>query len=312
MDLQIRAARNADFPEIIKLLQLCFDEAAPGFFAAQTEHDSTFRLRHARVAVLDGRVAGYVRIFARRMRVAGAVVRVGGIGSVATHPDAQHRGIATALLEDAIAQMQRGQMAVSFLFTGIPGFYERLGYRIARQPVITVARQALRELASSSVETRRFDPGADLRSVLAIHRQATAEANGAIFRTRRTWSDALYWLEGHECRVAIDAGGGIAGYVRARCRPYGHQILEAECREGDVLALPALLRDLSARACACDVVVASVPGSHPVAALLRAMPGARETTDVQHPMMVRMLSDDPRVAAAFDHEEMYFWNSDRI
>jgi hypothetical protein len=42
------------------------------------------------------------------------------------------------------------------------------------------------------------------------------------------------------------------------------------------------------------------------------MPGARETTDVVHPMMVRMLSDDPRVAAAFDHEEMYFWNSDRI
>lgn len=312
MDLRLRAARTVDFPEIIGLLQLCFDEAAPGFFAAQTEHDSTFRLRHARVAQIDGRVAGYVRIFARRMRAANDIIAAGGIGSVATHPDAQHRGVATALLEDAIAQMQRERMAVSFLFTGIPGFYERVGYRIVSQPEITVARRQLGTLPSAGYTIRPLDREPDLPAALAIYRRATAHATGAVVRTTRTWMDALHWLEGHACRVAVDTEGRIAGYIRARCRPFGHQILEAECRAGDALALPALLRDMSTEPCACEAVVASVSSAHPLATLLRRLPGAHETTDVQHPMMVRVLSDDRRIAAAFGDDEMYFWNSDRI
>ena len=208
--------------------------------------------------------------------------------------------------------MRRERMEVSFLFTGIPGFYERFGYRIVRQPEITVGRQALRELTSPDIEIRLFRPATDLRSALAIHRQATADATGAILRTSRTWCDALHWLEGHDCRVAMDADGRIAAYIRSRCRPFGHQILEAECHAADAPALRALLCDLARHACACDVVVASVPITHPLADLLRAMPGARQTTDVEHPMMVRVLSDDPSVAAAFAREDMYFWNSDRI
>ncbi len=312
MNLRLRAARKSDFPEIIDLLQICFDEAAPGFFAAQTAHDSTFRLRHARVAELDGRIAGYVRIFARRMRVGGAIVAAGGIGSVATHPDAQHRGIATALLGDAIAQMQRERMAVSFLFTGIPGFYERIGYRIVRQPEITVPRRQLSTLPSAGYTIRPFERESDVPAALAMHRQATSRVTGAIVRTSRTWTDALHWLEGHESRMVVDGAGGMAGYIRARCRPFGHQILEAECRAGDTIALSALLRDLGTTSCACERVVASVPSIHALATLLRSLPGAHDTTDVQHPMMVRVLSADRRIAAGFDDNAPYFWNSDRI
>jgi hypothetical protein len=41
MNVTNRAARRAELPEICDLLEAAFDEAAPRFFAAQTEHDST-------------------------------------------------------------------------------------------------------------------------------------------------------------------------------------------------------------------------------------------------------------------------------
>src|SRR5439155_25069604 len=77
MTFHVRAARRAELPEICELLALAFDEAAPGMFVAQTQCDSTFRLRHARVAVSVGRVVGYVRIFARTMLVRGTPVAAG-------------------------------------------------------------------------------------------------------------------------------------------------------------------------------------------------------------------------------------------
>lgn len=310
MDLICRAGRRSDFPEIIALLERCFDEAAPGFFAAQTEHDSTFRLRHARVAVVGGRIAGYVRIFARRMGVASLAVEAGGIGSVATRPDLQGRGIATALLADAVARMRDERMDVSFLFTGIPGFYERLGYRIVRQPEISVPRAAVR-LDARSQYAVRASTTSDLSRALAIYRVATGDATGAIIRTPRTWTDAQQWLDERPALVAT-RGGVVVAYIRSRCRDFGHQILEAECVRDHADALPALLAAVAQTTCACDALLATVPTTHQFAALLRRLPEARETTDVRHPMMLRLLTDDPAITTAFAGAPLYFWNSDRI
>ncbi|MBF6599693.1 MAG: GNAT family N-acetyltransferase [Dehalococcoidia bacterium] len=310
MDLICRAARRSDFAEIITLLERCFDEAAPGFFAAQTGHDSTFRLRHARVAVIDGRIAGYVRIFARRMVVAGLAVVAGGIGSVATRPDLQGRGIATALLEDAVARMRQERMEVSFLFTGIPAFYERLGYQILRQPEITLPRATARSGGASLYAVRPAAAG-DLPRLLAIYRMATGDATGAIIRTPRGWTDAQHWLDERPALVAT-RGGVVVAYIRSRCRDFGHQILEAECAPDHADALSALVRAVAQETCSCDALVASVPTTHRLASLLRRLPEARETTDVRHPMMLRLLIDDPDITTAFARATIYFWNSDRI
>ena len=251
------------------------------------------------------------------MRAGGATIGAGGIGSVATHPNAQHRGIATALLEDAIGQMRREGMGVSFLFTGIPGFYERVGYRTVLQPEITVTRAAARGIVTPSssqtpVRVRRLDIAVDLPATLRIYTNATASACGAIVRTRRTWTDALHWLDESNSWIALDDGGRAIAYVRSRCRPFAHQILEAESAPDGRDAFGPLLAAIGANPCACESLVASVSATHPLARLLRTIPGARETTAVEHPMMLRMLSDEPAVASAFEGQPMYFWNSDRI
>jgi len=118
--MRIRAVRRDELPAVYDLLEQAFPEATRSLFVEQTERDSTFRLRHGRVAIIDGEIAGYVRIFARTMLVRGVPAAAGGIGSVATRSDARDGGIATALMLDAIEQMRREGMVVSFLFTGIP------------------------------------------------------------------------------------------------------------------------------------------------------------------------------------------------
>ena len=77
MDPTPRAARRDDLPAIYDLLETAFPEAPRELFVNQTGADSTFRLRHARVAIDDGRVVAYVRIFAREMRKVEATFRSG-------------------------------------------------------------------------------------------------------------------------------------------------------------------------------------------------------------------------------------------
>lgn len=310
----IRAAHRLELPAVYDLLEQAFPEAPRALFVAQTDHDSTFLLRHGRVAIADGRIAGYVRIFARTMLVRGVPTAAGGIGSVATHPDARGGGIATALMRDAITQMRREGMAVSFLFTGIAGFYERLGYRLVREPYFEAAARD----AAATPHTGLYDVRAmterDVPRLLAIYRRSIAGGTGAIARTARTWRDAAHWLveDGGGCFVAERNGVPVA-YLRSRCRTYGHQILEAEYLPGHEGAIAALLAATGQRAAAHgEQIVALAPDDHPLATTLRTLPTTRETTDVRFPMMLLQLVNDPSIYAALHEDPLHFWNSERI
>ena len=309
----IRAALRSELHQVYELLALVFadKEGTPLRFPAQTERDSTFRLRHARVAVVDGRVVGYVRIFARTMLIAGPSVPTGGIGSVATHPAARSHGIATALLEDAIAEMRRAQMAASFLFTGIPGFYERVGYRIVHEPQFTAEPRDVAGLGHIGVWDVRPLTDSDVPGVLAIHHRAIAGSTGALVRTARTWRDAQAWLDEDDggCLVA-EREGTVAGYIRSRCRSYGHAVLEAECMTGAEGAILALLSAVGRRAVEHgERIIALAPDAHPLATALRSLPSTIETMDVEHPMMALAL--DVR-GEPLQSEPLRWWNTDRI
>lgn len=310
----IRSVRKADLPAVYDLLELAFPEAPRTLFVAQTDGDSTFRLRHGRVAIVDGCIAAYVRIFARTMLVRGVPVAAGGIGSVATREDARGGGIATALMRDAIEQMQREGMAVSFLFTGIAGFYERLGYRLVREPSFEAdARDAVATPHTGLYDVRAMTER-DVPRLLAIYRRAIAGGTGAIARTARTWRDATHWLAEDDggCFVA-ERNGMPVGYLRSRFRTYGHQILEAEYAPRHEGVIPVLLSTVGRRAIGHDEhLVAMAPDEHPLAMALRALASTTETADVRFPMMARTLVDDPALDRALDTEPLHFWNTDRI
>ncbi|MEX2246833.1 MAG: GNAT family N-acetyltransferase [Dehalococcoidia bacterium] len=291
MTAQIRAARRSDLPAIYELLDIAFGDAPRELFVRQTESDSTFRYRQARIAVDGDRVLAHVRIFARTMLIRGVPVPTGGIGSVASHPDARGDGLPTALLRDCIDEMRREGMAVSFLFTGIPAFYERLGWRIARQPTVVVDGAEAAEIAHQRLyRIRRIRPG-DLSQLLRIYREATAGTMGAVLRTARTWRDAQTWLEEDAggCFVATRNGVQVA-YLRSRCRGYGHHILDAEARAGHDEAVVELLAAAGARARDHgERLIAEAPAGHPLETAMRTLPSAFWTMEARYPTMMRVM-----------------------
>lgn len=282
-------ARRRDLPAIYDLVSACFPEAPRAIFVAQYERDSTMRLRHARIGREDGRVLAHVRIFARRMLVRGVPVAAGGIGAVATAADARDAGHATALLREAIDQMRRDSIAVSFLFTGIPGFYERLGWRVVREPELSADAREAAALAHDPAVRVRAATGADLGAMLRIYRRASAGGTGAIVRTARTWRDATAWLDEDASFVAQVRGAPVA-YLRSRARHFGRQILEAEHLPGHAGAIAALVAAAGQRAAEDGApLVTLAPEGHALALALQTLPSTRSTPHVRFPEMLRII-----------------------
>jgi GNAT superfamily N-acetyltransferase len=290
-------------PAVYELLSLSFPDARPDLFRRQTNHDSTFHWRHARVVEVDGAVVGYLRIFDRRMWLRDARLRAAGIGSVATHPDYRRRGLATALLRDTLALLRREGYHLSFLGTEIAApFYERLGWRIVRQPshgapaaeaaAPPVRRAGLPERPDLTI--RPFAPS-DLTAVARIHTRATRGRTGAVARSLRYWTDHLSWIDDDHGGFLVAMGGrrGLAAFVRSRSERWASTlvVLDAHCREGAEASMPPLLGALGRYAVGQGLkgIQASLPEGHPLADAFARLPSAGVTTEVRFPLMMRVV-----------------------
>jgi aminoglycoside 2'-N-acetyltransferase I len=80
------------------------------------------------LAEIEGRVVGHVAVVERSLEVDGRPLRTGYVEAVATLPAWRGRGIATRLLGDAGVHI-RAAFELGALSTGLPAFYERLGWR---------------------------------------------------------------------------------------------------------------------------------------------------------------------------------------
>ena len=121
-------------------------------------------------------------------------------------------------------------------------------------------------------------------------------------QTLRTLRDARHWLDedADGCFIAERTGLPVA-YLRSRCRPYGHQILEAEYLPGHEGAIASLLAATGRRAASHgESIVALAPDDHPLSTALRTLPATTEQPTFRYPMMVLALTDDPAIDAAFN------------
>lgn len=86
-----------------------------------------------------GRLLGTVQVYSMPFSIEGAPARPWGcVATVATDPGARGQGIASALMTEADAVMREEfGCACGLLFTGVHGFYERLGWKEQFGHVVT-------------------------------------------------------------------------------------------------------------------------------------------------------------------------------
>ena len=122
-----------EYPQLLDILELAFPDTSRSFFYAITTRDPYYKPDFTLAVKKDGEWKACVQIFERVLQFADRKARVGGIGSVATHPDSRGRGYSTALMNHALEVMRGVGMQAGMLFTSIHPFYERLGWQTIRQ-----------------------------------------------------------------------------------------------------------------------------------------------------------------------------------
>lgn len=129
MSVVVRNPKPEELTTVWEVLCGAFGEEPRERFRRQIWEDSTFAVEQIRIAEVDGKIVSHVWVAERPVFYRGqAILPMGGIGGVGTLPEYRGQGLATLLLDDAIAYMKRKGHAISMLFTGINPFYARLGW----------------------------------------------------------------------------------------------------------------------------------------------------------------------------------------
>jgi aminoglycoside 2'-N-acetyltransferase I len=86
---------------------------------------------------IQKQVAGRLAVFDRKVSVGGVILRVGGIGGVATKPEFRHRGVASAMLARA-AEFMKDSLEVEFGFLlcrhEVSPVYAKMGWTTVAGP----------------------------------------------------------------------------------------------------------------------------------------------------------------------------------
>jgi len=175
-----------------------------------------FLREHTRVALLDGEIAGALRISTETVRLGEARLKMGGLGCVTTAPHHRHKGVARTLLSQSLAYMRRHGYHVSMLF-GIPNFYHRFGFAVtlAEYAIVVSAAEAATP-GPHSLKTRPAKPG-DIRALQKLHNANDAGVACSLLRsTAHITNKWEHWAK--HLDVLTTAQGKVVAYVSAVCR----------------------------------------------------------------------------------------------
>ncbi|HVC33396.1 MAG TPA: GNAT family N-acetyltransferase [Chloroflexota bacterium] len=267
----LRTARPEDLPAIVDLACTAFGEKLRERFRQGLYADSSYRPEQSWVAEVDGRIVSHVRVRDRPIRYGSAVLRMGGIGTVATLPAYRGRGLATALLTDAIDSMRAQGLHLSMLFTGRFTFYARLGWAAfplhCFQWPLPIDRLAV---DPTSYRVRTFDSNRDLAGVEAVYDEYNHRRTGTHVRSSQFWREGIAQGRRLAPTLVADREGVVVAYATFRSRGDAVQLDEAGCRAGAASAFAPLARAIVEEGVAAGAqrIEGHLPRSHGLLAAL--------------------------------------------
>ncbi len=236
-NLELRTIQSHERDAVLDLLAEWFGDR--DFFARYFRHDPSFRDDLCFVAVDDGRIVSTFQVFPKRVRISGAVLEVGGIGNVFTTARYRERGIASALLRQAIQSMDERGFDLSLLFAVRLLFYSRHGWRSHVRHLLFLDPAEVD--AAGPYAIAPFG-GSDLSAVMTVYDRYSAAFSGPTLRDRRYWEGQLrYAGNPDEDFLVACRGGEIVAYMRGTLLYDFYQIIEHGCLPGHEEALTQLL-----------------------------------------------------------------------
>lgn len=278
---------------VLDMLERAFRGQRP-VFAGYMDHDPAYDPSDLMLALDGGRPVSAVQVFAKRIRLRGRELSLGGIGSVGTEPEYRRRGLALELLRRSEARMRERGMQIGLLFTTRWDFYGKLGWRKLVARYVSLHAGAA-PAAPDGVRLRRFDEARDLDAVRALYEGYSGALDGTTVRDLAYWRGQLRYAgtPDEDFRVA-ERGGRIVAYARAAMVGVP-TALEYGAAPGEDEALVALLLALAPAEGA--LLVALPPGD----ALERALGARAARVDaLPYPGQMWRALDPPALAKLLD------------
>lgn len=211
----------------------------------------------------DGTPLAQVRVCHRVMRLGAALVRVGGIGDVATHPFHRKRGLGRRLFEHIIEFLHSEKYDLSILW-GIAKFYDKFGFIVALSDgTFQMRRDQVARITGPyrGRRVKRTDGGA----VWRLFEADAAIRDGAMLRDRRRW--LKHALRDKWMRVLEDPRGRLHAYYQAS--PDGDALALREVslgRKPTTAAIRSVIADMVTLAKRCEKpnLRFGLPPTHPL------------------------------------------------
>ncbi len=229
-----------EFGEILDFLNFVFRSnvgrkpSIGGDYPHLYNERNVHNFRHIRV---NGRVVSNVSIYPAQVQWGDAVLKIGGIGGVATDPDYRKHGYAGTILAHCLEYMDHElDCDLSILWTGIPDYYRRWGWEHGGQNwtffIDPTTITYLPVAPTGEILTDTLDP----RVIHAVESLHTARRAGVV-RDRELTEVLLNIRTGFQCAALMNGDAPVAYIVYSP----GEQIY-VEDFGGDGAAVLGLLR----------------------------------------------------------------------
>jgi predicted acetyltransferase len=187
-----------------------------------------------------------LQVFRKLVRIDGACVPVAAVGNVYTADSHRNSGLASRLLERALAALPAHGFALSLLFANRLDFYARFGWRSHRR-LLSFIEPAPETAAAPRAAP--FDPAGDLAAVISLYAAHSGAVPGATERDHRYWAGQLRYAGNPDERFVVARRQGTAvAYARATALYGFNAVIEHGCAPGEEDALADLFCHLHAGA----------------------------------------------------------------
>lgn len=228
----------------------------------------------------------------------GRTVPMGGVASVAVHPDGRGRGMARRLLRSLLPQMLDAGQAVSVLFPTAVGLYRPLGWEVVGSLDHTLLPTALLREAGDPVGVHvRTAVAEDVAAVRELYRAYGRASAGLLTRDGAAFPSGPEAVLSHDVvALAEDDDGVPLGYAAYdRGRGYGadavltvHEVVSSSGEAG-----AALLRSLGS----WDSVAPTVRWRGPTDELALELDGQVPPPQQVQPWMLRVVDAEAAIGA---------------
>lgn len=267
-----------DVPAADALWEIAFGPADP---PGRRREQARAHLERLEGAFVKGRLAAVLRLYPFRMTLAGTLVPMGGVASVATAPQHRGRGLARKLVKRALARMREEGVGWSGLWAFSEPYYRNLGWARCHQD--HRLELAPRDLPRHEglVEPGQPCPAPDLEEV---YRDWSRRYNLCLERTAEWWARRL-GVPGLLYRAREEGETAAYLFLRVDHRKRRVRLLDFAWRRAS--GARALLGTLRSFASQSDLVVWKAPASQGV--VVPDLLGPGPSPRIERGMMLRVV-----------------------